>query len=373
MDNSKKLIIDRIIFWREFRAAFYPDGGLQQETVNALNFILGQIENDGLAFYGTIEAIAYCLATWKHESRKSYKRGDKIVWIEFAPTRERRASPSKQARLYRSQERYFKTGHQGGGIVQLTWPDNYFRLGEHKGIKTTLVKQDGQDFIITGETLRANPSLILDPLLSYKVAAYGMRDGLFRPPNNLVDYFRQGQPPRYDAARDIVNGGRDKSALIALYAAKFERILRAATAKVLSPEERKFVELQMVREYLSDVEVSNAPLEEIDPATAAQIDPDLDLYGGEPTAPPLPETMPQRTQLKGYVAALVGFILTNGAAIIAYLQDVPPYVLVALICSGAFVTAVVSISVVWIKNNREARAYQKDLQLIKIKADSGEL
>jgi hypothetical protein len=56
------------VFFNEYKAAFYHQGGLQPETVAALEGILKRIERDGLDFYGTLEAIAYCLATWRHES-----------------------------------------------------------------------------------------------------------------------------------------------------------------------------------------------------------------------------------------------------------------------------------------------------------------
>lgn len=211
------LRFDRDKFFREYRAAF--PGTLTQPTVDGLNYVLARIEMDGLGVYGTLEAIAYSLATWKHESGHVTPEG----LVAFQPIREILAKAG--TKLGRNQARY--KPYYGRGLVQVTWQDNYRRIGDLPGIKGLTV----QGVKIDGAALVRKPDLMLDPELSYLAAREGMRLGLYRPPNKLSMFFKSGKPPLYVQARDIVNGGRDKADLIASYARAFERILRASQIK----------------------------------------------------------------------------------------------------------------------------------------------
>jgi hypothetical protein len=77
--------------------------------------------------------------------------------------------------------------------------------------------------------------------------------------------------------------------------------------------------------------------------------------GGEP-----PKTEVQPTKLKGYYAAILGFIATN-------LSVAAETVQASIFIGGGIATAALIIGVIWIKNNREERAAQKDLTLINTK------
>lgn len=80
-----------------------------------------------------------------------------------------------------------------------------------------------------------------------------------------------------------------------------------------------------------------------------------------------PQTDVQPTQLKGWHTGLVGFVLTNIAAAAAWFTNQPPLVRASIMVGGAVATSALILAVVWIKNQREERANQKDLAIIKAK------
>jgi hypothetical protein len=106
--------------------------------------ILDACEQHGL---GTVEEIAYVLATASWES-------------EFACKAEVRASLNDPVREL--QDNYWSSGYYGRGFCQLTWKDNYRKLGRALGI----------------ELLRS-PDLALEPVVAANILVVGMRDGLF--------------------------------------------------------------------------------------------------------------------------------------------------------------------------------------------------
>jgi hypothetical protein len=127
--------------------------------------------------------LAYILATAYHESK-------------LRPIVEIRDRPGTD--LYKLQERYWSSGYYGRGYVQLTWKDNYDRLGKRIGVD-----------------LLNNPDLALDPRYAADILVIGMMEGLFAPKagplnnyiNNVADYYN---------ARQVVNK-LDKAQLIADY------------------------------------------------------------------------------------------------------------------------------------------------------------
>jgi predicted chitinase len=127
--------------------------------------------------------IAYVLATIEHESG-------------FKPVVEQRAKSGTD--LFNRQERYWPTGFYGRGFIQLTWINNYVRMGEKLNLP-----------------LKMQPNLALEPEVAARIAALGMRDGLFTG-KKLSDF---SHPDAYDFhnARTIINGldCADKIALIA--------------------------------------------------------------------------------------------------------------------------------------------------------------
>jgi len=94
--------------------------------------------------------------------------------------------------------------YYGRGDVQLTWADNYKRLGKALGLD-----------------LYGNPALALDPVVSKCILIEGMIGGLYTPAAGTLDrYFPPGGTPDFVGARAMVNG-TDRAAEIADLGRKF--------------------------------------------------------------------------------------------------------------------------------------------------------
>ena len=198
---------DRRKFFDAYRVRF---GALTQNLVDALEFLLGQIEQD--TRFGTTDTdrrqLAYCLATFKWETAHTMSPID-----EFG-------SDARFNRLYGPQTRVGRVlgntepgdgaRFHGRGYVQLTGRNNYKRAGD-----------------LTGNPLVTNPELVKDPILAYKIAIQGMKDGWFTG-KKLAQFIKNGAPPDYVAARRIING-QDKADKIADIARRFNEVLMAAS------------------------------------------------------------------------------------------------------------------------------------------------
>ncbi|MDX6806293.1 glycoside hydrolase family 19 protein [Terrihabitans rhizophilus] len=139
----------------------------------------------------------------------------------MVPVREGFAETDIGARKVVARRKYGKadpkTGHvyYGRGQIQLTWADNYLRLGQLLGID-----------------LLNNPDLALDCTTGARIAIRGMVDGLFTG-KKLSDYFNDTvDDPRQ--ARRIVNK-MDKADVIAGYHAKFLPAVKKALAASSKP------------------------------------------------------------------------------------------------------------------------------------------
>jgi putative chitinase len=113
------------------------------------------------------------------------------------------------------------TGHvyYGRGHVQLTWADNYIRMGK-----------------IIGRDLYRNPDLALNPVTSANIMFIGMIDGIFTG-HKLADFIKPGVSVDYIGARRVVNR-LDKAGLIAEMALKYEAALKLMKTEIppLPPE-----------------------------------------------------------------------------------------------------------------------------------------
>jgi hypothetical protein len=112
-----------------------------------------------------------------------------------------------------------KDRYYGRGYVQLTWRENYRRLGEALGLGDALVK---------------NPELALDPDTAYNVASIGMREGLFSKDTKggkpfSLPRFIDGSKCDYTLARQIINTHQDRADEIAGYAIAFEVLMLLST------------------------------------------------------------------------------------------------------------------------------------------------
>ena len=172
----------------------------QENLVRLLPFYLTDHE-----YWKDVRKFAYALATPYHETGKVQRIAGKKVLIRFAPIKETRAHPVRQAALYRQQEKYWSTNCYGRGLVQITWPDNYTKFEK-----------------ITGKPLRANPDLALDLETSYIILREGMHVGYFTG-KKLSDYIN-AQQCDYVNARRIING-LDKAVEIAKIARAIEVVL----------------------------------------------------------------------------------------------------------------------------------------------------
>lgn len=196
--------ITKSVFYDYARNA--PLGGrLTQDQVDGFECIFAACAAAGLS---DIRKIAYILATAFHETGGLMQ-----------PVREGFAKTDKGARKIIAARPYGKpsviTGHvyYGRGHVQLTWSENYRKMGE-----------------ILGLDLHANPDLALDPQISARILVEGMTKGKSGRGDftgkSLDDYFNLKIEDPVNA-RKIVNGA-DKQHLIAGYYKNFLDALKHA-------------------------------------------------------------------------------------------------------------------------------------------------
>lgn len=109
----------------------------------------------------------------------------------FAPKKEYKAGPRDKLELIQQQSTYWYTGYMGRGLIQLTWKNNYQKMGD-------IFKVD----------LINNPDLLITDFdLSAKVACLGMKEGLFT--TIKLDHFINSKVIDYREARRIVNGDKN--------------------------------------------------------------------------------------------------------------------------------------------------------------------
>lgn len=135
--------------------------------------------------------LAYILATAYHESK-------------FLLVKEKRGAPGSD--LYIKQEKYWNTGYYGRGFVQLTYKQNYEKMG--KILKIDLV---------------GNPDLALDRRYAADIIVIGMMQGIFTG-LSLSRYITMQSDDFYNA-RKVVNDV-DKADLIEDYTRSVIKNLR---------------------------------------------------------------------------------------------------------------------------------------------------
>lgn len=170
-------------------------GSLTTSQVQALNFLVEECDKAGMTYPET----AYSLATVYHETGLVQSG---VLVRTMQPIKEG-GSPS-----YLRAKPYWP--YIGYGYVQLTWPDNYKRIGKLIGID-----------------LFNKPERALEPKVAATILTQGMLNGWFTG----VGFRRKRPVSRYNkaqyiAARNIING-TDKAELIAGYALIFEQALRS--------------------------------------------------------------------------------------------------------------------------------------------------
>lgn len=129
---------------------------------------------------------------------------------------------------YYPKDRVITRSYYGRGFIQITHQDNYRAMDEALGLNGRL---------------HLDPDYaVQDAQVSYNVLSYGMRNGSFRGKRKrevgrgfvggykLADFLNESKTD-YVAARDIVNGARDKADLIAGYAKTFEAMFQTAATR----------------------------------------------------------------------------------------------------------------------------------------------
>lgn len=193
-------------FFDAYRLRF---GSLTQDLVDALEFLLGKFEAD--TRFGTTDVdrrqIAYCLATFKHETAHTMAPIDEIGSDAYF---NKRYGPQTKVgkRLGNTKEGDGALFH-GRGYVQLTGRSNYTRLAG-----------------LIGQPLVTSPALVKDPAVAYEIAIRGMTDGLFTG-KKLSQYINNNKTD-FEEARRIING-KDKAEDIADLARRFSEILHSST------------------------------------------------------------------------------------------------------------------------------------------------
>ena len=194
-------------FFDGYRTRFGP---LTQDLVDALEFLLGKIEQDN-RFAGTDtdrRKLAYCLATFKWETSHTMRPIDEHGTNAYFNSRY--GPKTKVGKRIGNTKNGDGALFHGRGYVQLTGRTNYTKAG-------TVFEVD-----LIGKPARAK-----EPELAYQIAIQGMIDGWFTG-KKLEQFFKE-ELSDYEEARTIING-HDKAATIADIARRFSEVLLAATA-----------------------------------------------------------------------------------------------------------------------------------------------
>ena len=135
--------------------------------------------------------VAYVLATTYWETARTMKPVREAYWL---------SDRWRQENL-----RYYPW--YGRGYVQITWRENYIRLGKRLNLDLT-----------------TDPDVVMKPDIAVKILVIGMKEGLFTG-KKLSDYITL-QRSDFQGARRIINGN-DKAAAIASIAEDYDKLLNA--------------------------------------------------------------------------------------------------------------------------------------------------
>lgn len=217
---------DRDKFFAEFRDSF---GALTQGQVNGLHQLLACLETD--PHITDIRWAAYMLATTKHETAHTFQPIQEYGGAGYFESRY--GWRTRKGRELGNDAPGEGAAYSGKGYVQLTGEDNYEKAEEdlrreYPDVVAAFEQRKGRIFDLTlgdqpGD--QSDPENAKDPVIAYCIMSYGMRHGRFTG-KKLNDYINESTCD-YRNARRIING-TDKADLIAGYAVKFERILRAS-------------------------------------------------------------------------------------------------------------------------------------------------
>ena len=196
---------DRKKFFDGYRIRFGP---LTQDLVDAIEFLLAQIEQD--VRFGETETdrrqIAYCLGTFKWETAHSMRPIDEHGSNSYF--NKRYGPQTKVGKVLGNTKAGDGALFHGRGYVQLTGRRNYTKAKN-----------------LTGVDLLTNPDDAKDPALAYQIAIQGMKEGWFT--GKRLDQFIKDAVADFENARTIING-HDKAQTIADIARRFSEVLLEA-------------------------------------------------------------------------------------------------------------------------------------------------
>lgn len=183
------VVIDRKVFFDKVRKSLFG-GRLTREQVAGMNAKLDEWERCGQT---DLRWLAYMLATSFHET------GRRMVPVE--------EKGKGRGKKYGKPDGPHGHRYYGRGDVQLTWYENYQKMGELLGIP-----------------LAEKPELALDPEISMRIMFEGMKRGTFTN-HNLAMYFSD-QKEDWVRARRIINR-MDRAKTIANIGKQFHAALTA--------------------------------------------------------------------------------------------------------------------------------------------------
>ncbi len=189
--------INRKQFFDYYRKTF---GRLSQDQVEGLEAIISFMEAD--TEMEDIRQAAYMLATIKHECADTWEPIE-----EYGKGRGR--AYGSVVSVKGDDGETHKCIYYGRGYVQLTWAENYFKMGRALGIP-----------------LHVYPELALKPEIAYRIMSYGMRHGMFT--GRKITDFIHGNFCSFYMARKVING-LDCAEKIAGYARAFDIMLWEAS------------------------------------------------------------------------------------------------------------------------------------------------
>jgi hypothetical protein len=195
----------RASFFEAYTTKF---GSLNSEQIQGLNSLLSSMEYDNELPH--LNSMAYLLATVKYETQDAYRpliaQGSIEDFNNYDPILATTPMQREIAKRNGNTSQGDGYEYRGRGFIQISWKNNYKKLG-----------------YTLGYDLINYPDQLLDPLIAYKVMSYGMRKGIFTG-KKLSDYLNEYHAD-YRNARRVINGIH-QAELIKNYALKFESLLR---------------------------------------------------------------------------------------------------------------------------------------------------
>lgn len=194
-------MINRKIFFDEYRKSLDPNRKLDQKEVNAIGEFINFVDQVWSDF--TIPQWAYILATTFHETKATFLPVKEACYLQ----ENYNWSDAKFEDWAKRNFRYFP--YYGRGYVQITWLKNYQYFEKLMGLP-----------------LVQNPTLAMVPKTAFFIMVHGFKKGTFTG-KKITDYI-SGPKKDYKGARKCING-TDKDELIKTYAILFEKILLRST------------------------------------------------------------------------------------------------------------------------------------------------